>query len=48
MAINLIKGQKISLEKEAGSQLHKIFMGLGWDAAKKKRRLFQQASGRRQ
>ena len=36
MAISLQKGQKISLEKEAGSALTKIIMGLGWDAAKSK------------
>lgn len=37
MAINLQKGQKISLNKEAGSAgLKKIVMGLGWDAKKKK------------
>jgi tellurium resistance protein TerZ len=35
MAINLQKGQKISLEKEAGGGLTKIVMGLGWDAKKK-------------
>lgn len=35
MAINLEKGQKISLEKEAGGGLTKIVMGLGWDAKKK-------------
>lgn len=35
MAINLEKGQKISLEKEAGGGLTKIIMGLGWDAVKK-------------
>lgn len=35
MAINLQKGQKISLEKEAGHALSKIVMGLGWDAKKK-------------
>jgi tellurium resistance protein TerZ len=34
MAINLQKGQKISLEKEAGGGLTKIVMGLGWDAKK--------------
>lgn len=34
MAINLQKGQKISLEKEAGGGLSKIVMGLGWDAKK--------------
>ncbi|MBK1694819.1 Tellurium resistance protein terZ [Chromatium weissei] len=36
MAINLQKGQKISLEKEAGASLTRIIMGLGWDAAKGK------------
>lgn len=36
MAINLEKGQKISLDKEAGVKLSKIIMGLGWDAIKSK------------
>ena len=36
MALSLQKGQKISLNKEAGSTLSKIVMGLGWDAVKKK------------
>lgn len=36
MAINLAKGQKISLDKEAGVKLSKIIMGLGWDAMKSK------------
>lgn len=36
MAINLEKGQKISLDKEAGVKLTKIIMGLGWDAVKSK------------
>lgn len=35
MAVNLEKGQKISLEKEAGGTLSSIVMGLGWDAVKK-------------
>ena len=35
MAVNLQKGQKISLEKEAGTGLSRVFMGLGWDVAKK-------------
>jgi len=35
MAVNLQKGQKISLEKEAGTKLNSVVMGLGWDAAKK-------------
>lgn len=32
-SINLTKGQKISLQKEDGSSLNRVFMGLGWDAA---------------
>ena len=36
MSINLQKGQKISLDKEAGGTLTKIPMGLGWDAIKSK------------
>ena len=36
MSVNLQKGQKISLEKEAGGTLGKVTMGLGWDAIKKK------------
>jgi tellurium resistance protein TerZ len=36
MALNLSKGQKISLDKEAGTQLSQIIMGLGWDPVKKK------------
>ncbi|MEO8408441.1 MAG: TerD family protein [Oxalobacteraceae bacterium] len=36
MAINLQKGQKISLDKEAGVALTKIIMGLGWDVMKSK------------
>ena len=34
MAINLQKGQKISLSKESGGNLSKVLMGLGWDAKK--------------
>jgi len=34
MAINLQKGQKISLSKESGGTLSKVVMGLGWDAKK--------------
>jgi tellurium resistance protein TerZ len=36
MAISLEKGQKISLEKTAGSALTTIRMGLGWDVMKSK------------
>ena len=34
MPVNLVKGQKISLEKEAGGRLSRVVMGLGWDVAK--------------
>jgi len=30
MSVNLQKGQKISLEKEAGGALSRVTMGLGW------------------
>ena len=36
MSVNLQKGQKISLDKEAGGALSRITMGLGWDVAKSK------------
>jgi len=36
MSVSLQKGQKISLDKEAGGALRSITMGLGWDAIKKK------------
>lgn len=36
MAIVLTKGQKISLEKESGTGLSRIIMGLGWDPIKRK------------
>lgn len=36
MGVSLVKGQKISLEKEAGGSLSKVIMGLGWDAKKTK------------
>ena len=29
MAVNLVKGQKISLEKQGGGALTQVFMGLG-------------------
>lgn len=35
MSVSLVKGQRISLEKDGGS-LSNVFMGLGWDAAQKK------------
>ena len=36
MSVNLSKGQKISLDKEAGTSLSRITMGLGWDSVKTK------------
>jgi len=36
MSVSLQKGQKISLEKEAGGSLSRVTMGLGWDAVKSK------------
>ncbi|HEX8602376.1 MAG TPA: TerD family protein [Pseudoduganella sp.] len=36
MSVNLTKGQKISLDKEAGGTLSQVTMGLGWDAVKSK------------
>ncbi|HAT30225.1 MAG TPA: Tellurium resistance protein terZ [Janthinobacterium sp.] len=36
MSVNLSKGQKISLDKEAGATLTRITMGLGWDTVKSK------------
>lgn len=36
MSVNLQKGQKISLEKEAGAKLNSVIMGLAWDAVKSK------------
>lgn len=32
MAISLVKGQRVSLEKETGKSLENVIMGLGWDA----------------
>jgi len=37
MSVNLSKGHKISLKKEAGEQLSNIIMGLGWDQKKKEK-----------
>lgn len=36
MTINLSKGQKINLTKEANNSLSKTIIGLGWDQIKKK------------
>ena len=37
MAVNLQKGQKISLKKSDGRKLTRLMVGLGWDAANKKK-----------
>ncbi len=34
MAVNLQKGQKVSLKKSNGKKLSRLMVGLGWDAAK--------------
>ncbi len=34
MAVNLQKGQKVSLKKSNGRKLSKLMVGLGWDSAK--------------
>jgi tellurium resistance protein TerZ len=36
MAVNMTKGQRISLDKPGGGQLTMVRMGLGWDAVKKR------------
>lgn len=36
MAVNLSKGQSVSLVKQGGGTLTRVRMGLGWDAMKKK------------
>ena len=36
MAINLQKGQRISLEKSNGSKLQNICVGINWGAIEKK------------
>ncbi len=33
MGVNLVKGQKVNLQKSDGSSLHKVIVGLGWDEA---------------
>ena len=36
MAVNLQKGQKVSLKKSDGKKLTRLMVGLGWDAAEQK------------
>ena len=45
MAVNLQKGQKISLKKSDGSKLSNIMVGLGWDAAEQKGGFFSSLLG---
>ncbi len=40
MAISLQKGQKVSLSKESGGGLKSVMVGLGWDEAPRKKKLF--------
>ena len=35
MPVDLVKGQRISLDKEVGGALSRVVMGLGWDVAKR-------------
>lgn len=41
MAVNLVKGQKVSLVKKGDNGLSSILVGLGWDEAQQKRGLFK-------
>lgn len=34
MSVSLIKGQKVNLQKEDGTNLNKVIVGLGWDTNK--------------
>ena len=34
MSVNLVKGQKVNLQKEDGTNLNKVIVGLGWDVNK--------------
>lgn len=36
MAVNLIKGQKVDLRKDDGTDLRRVMVGLGWDPVKRK------------
>lgn len=40
MAVNLVKGQKISLVKQGSGGLKRIMVGLGWDEVQQKRGFF--------
>jgi len=45
MAVNLQKGQKVSLKKSNGSKLSNLMVGLGWDAAKPQGGFFKRLFG---
>ncbi|MBR0261049.1 MAG: TerD family protein [Selenomonadaceae bacterium] len=45
MAVNLQKGQKISLKKSDGKELTHLMVGLGWDAAEQKGGFFGKLFG---
>ena len=45
MAVNLQKGQKVSLKKSNGKKLTRLMVGLGWDAAEQKSGFFSRLFG---
>ena len=45
MAVNLQKGQKVSLKKSDGKELARLMVGLGWDAAEQKGGFFSRLFG---
>ena len=45
MAVNLQKGQKVSLKKSDGKKLSRLMVGLGWDAAEQKGGFFSRIFG---
>ena len=45
MAVNLQKGQKVSLKKSDGKKLTRLMVGLGWDAAEQKKGFFGRLFG---
>ena len=45
MAVNLQKGQKVSLKKSDGRKLSQLMVGLGWDAAEQKGGFFGRIFG---
>ena len=45
MAVNLQKGQKVSLKKSDGKKFSRLMVGLGWDAAKPEGGFFKRLFG---